>query len=201
MRIGIFGGSFDPVHYGHLLLAEYCREQARLDEVWFVPAATAPHKRQSALASGESRARLLRLAIAGHEAFRVSDLELRRGGISYTAETLESIHAERPEAELFLLMGADSLRDLPNWRRPETICRLAWPLVVGRHGSPPVDFSVLAGILSPERIERARQFAVEMPLVEYSSTEIRRRVAAGKSIRYQTPDAVVALIDEQGLYR
>ena len=119
MRLGIFGGSFDPVHYGHLLLAESCREQCRLDEVWFVPAAAPPHKRSRELTAGQHRIEMLRLAVGGHAAFQVSTLEIERGGLSYTVDTLAEIQQHQPAAELFLLMGADSLVDLPSWREPD----------------------------------------------------------------------------------
>jgi nicotinate-nucleotide adenylyltransferase len=200
MRLGIFGGSFDPVHYGHLLLAESCREQARLDEIWFVPAAVPPHKRDKTLTSDKHRVEMLRLAIGGHEAFVVSTIELDRGGVTYTFETLEQIHHERPGNELFFLMGADSLRDLPTWRKPERICELAIPLVVHRPDSPQVSFDELAKIVTPQRLQQFRQYNVVMPLVDFSSTEIRRRAAARESIRYRTPAAVVKYIETHGLY-
>src|SRR5262249_55888086 len=130
MRLGLFGGSFDPVHYGHLLLAETCREQCRLDAVWFVPAAVPPHKQARELSSAENRVEMLKLAIAGNEAFSVYQMEIERGGVSYTVDTLEQLHAEDPTRELFFLMGADSLADLPTWRNPRRICELAIPLIV-----------------------------------------------------------------------
>ena len=117
-RLGIFGGSFDPVHYAHLLLAESCREQCNLDEVWLLPAASAPHKLQRQPTSARHRVEMLRLAIGGHRALHVSTLEIDRGGISYTFETLEAIHQQSPETELFFLMGADSLEDLPHLAQP-----------------------------------------------------------------------------------
>ncbi len=200
MRLGIFGGSFDPVHYGHLLLAEFCREQARLDEVWFAPAAVPPHKQNDTLSPDKHRVEMLRLAIGGHEAFVLSLLEIEKGGVNYTYETLERIREERPGDELFFLMGADSLADLPTWRKPERICELATPVVVARPGSPPVDFSAVDQFLSEDRIERAQALAVEMPLIELSSTAIRTRVREGQSIRYQTPAAVVQYIAANGLY-
>ncbi len=115
MRLGILGGTFDPVHYGHLLLAEQTREQCGLDRIWFLPAAVPPHKRSAPLTPGARRIEMLRLAIAGHEAFEVSTLEIDRGGVSYTLDTLSAVRQQQPEAELFFLMGADSLRDLPTW--------------------------------------------------------------------------------------
>ncbi|MEQ8790355.1 MAG: nicotinate-nucleotide adenylyltransferase [Pirellulaceae bacterium] len=201
MRLGIFGGSFDPVHFGHLLLAESCREQCRLDEVWFVPAAVPPHKQEDERTEAKHRVEMLELAIAGNPAFRVSTLELDRGGVSYTVSTLAAIGEQQPEAELFLLVGGDSLRDLATWREPERICRLATPAAVGRVGSPPADYSSLEPIVSAERLAHIRRHAVEMPLVDLSSTDIRRRIAAGRSIRYMTPRAVEMYISQHGLYQ
>ena len=202
MRLGIFGGSFDPVHYGHLLLAECCREQCRLDRVWFVPAAVAPHKIGRTLTPGPQRVDMLRLAIGGQEEFAVSTVEaLDRGGVSYTVDTLETIHAEQPEDELFLLVGSDSLADLPNWREPRRICELALPVAVCRAGGPPADFGAIAPLVSAERSEAIRQQQVEMPLVDLRASEIRRRVATGLSIRYRTPRAVEKYIEAESLYR
>jgi nicotinate-nucleotide adenylyltransferase len=201
MRIGVFGGSFDPVHYGHLLLAEVCRDSLELDEVRLVPAAVAPHKQGQNLASDVARMEMLELAIAGHPAMRVWDVEIQRGGISYTVDTLTALRDEQPDDDLFLLMGADSLGDLPNWRLPEAICGLACLVVVNRPGTDPVDFAVLAGVTSPQRRMLFEQHTVEMPLIGLSSTEIRSRIAAGKSVRYQTPRAVEAYIDAKNLYQ
>ena len=135
MRLGIFGGSFDPVHYGHLLLAETCREACRLDEVWLIPAAVPPHKRDREISPARQRIDMLELALAGNDHLRVSTLEIDRGGVSYTVDTLRAIKDDRPAADLFFLMGADSLRDLSTWREPAEICRLAYPLVVRRSGA------------------------------------------------------------------
>jgi nicotinate-nucleotide adenylyltransferase len=201
MRLGLFGGSFDPVHYGHLLLAECCREQARLDEVWFVPAAVPPHKQQKEPAPDAARVEMLELAIGGHEAFRVSRIEIERGGVSYTVDTLREVKRVRPGDELFFLMGGDSIRDLPTWKEPEAICQLALPLVVRRPNSPEPDFAALAKVVSSERIEAIRRQQVDMPQVDLSSREIRQRVAERKSIRYRTPRAVEKYIETHGLYR
>jgi nicotinate-nucleotide adenylyltransferase len=201
MRLGVYGGSFDPVHYGHLLLAECCRETLRLDEVWLIPAAVPPHKQARDLAAAKTRLEMLELALGGHEQVRASDLEIERGGVSYTAQTLASIHDTHAEATLFLLMGADSLHDLPTWREPARICELAIPAVVRRGGSPEPDFSVLASLVSAERLATIRAAQVEMPLVELSSTDLRRRAAAGQSLRFRTPRAVEKYIETHGLYR
>ena len=201
MRLGVFGGSFDPVHYGHLLLAETCREQCRLNEVWFVPAAVPPHKQDRMLTAARQRIEMLELATGGHDAFVVSPLEIERGGVSYTVDTLAAVKAQRPAAELFLLMGADSLQDLPTWREPARICELAIPIVVRRAGSPPPDFSCLSRDVPVDRLELFRQHQVEMPIVEFSSHDLRARITAGHSIRYRTPRAVEKYIETNGLYR
>jgi len=200
MRVGLFGGSFDPVHYGHLLLAEACREQCDLDEIWFLPAAVPPHKQGSSLSSGEARAEMLELAVAGNTGFLVSRFELDRGGVSYTVDTLRHFSEETPEAELFFLMGADMLHDLPNWREAETVCRLAVPIVAQRPGEDAVDYGGLAPVASAERIARFRDFQIDMPQIDLSSSEIRQRVAEGLSIRYRTPRAVQKYIQTHGLY-
>ncbi len=200
MRIGILGGSFDPVHHGHLLLAESAREQCRLDQVRFVPAAVPPHKQSKILAPAKARVEMLELAIAGHEAFLVSHIELDRQGVSYTVETLAEIHAEHPDAELHLLLGADMFFDLPTWRQPERICELAIPTVVSRPDSPEPDYGILRELASPARIAVFENTRVTMPLVEYSSTEIRRRVVEGLSIRFHTPRAVEQYILSNSLY-
>ena len=200
MRLGIYGGSFDPVHFGHLRLAECCRDQCPLDRVWFLPAAVPPHKPDGLDTSGHDRAAMLEAALAECKGLEVCSLELERGGVSYTVDTLAEIAAERPEAELFWLLGADMLVDLPTWYRPEEICRLATPLVVGRPNAPEPDFERLSGALSPERIDEIRSQQIEMPPVDASSTGIRRRVARGESIDDLTPRAVAEYIAEHGLY-
>lgn len=201
MRLGIFGGSFDPVHYGHLLLAECCRETLALDEVWLVPAAQPPHKQDRRLAPGKARLEMLELALADHESMRPSALELERGGVSFTVDTLEAIRQAQPQAELFLLLGADSLRDLPTWHQPQRILELAQPVAVRRGGRPEPDYSVLAGLLPPPQLEAIRQLQVEMPLIELSSTDLRRRARLGLSLRFRTPRAVEEYIRSHGLYR
>jgi len=201
MRLGIFGGSFDPVHYGHLLLAESCREQCRLDRVWFLPAAVPPHKKGKVLAPAKGRVEMLELAISGNEQFAVSTLELDRGGISYTVDTLRAITAQQPGDELFFLMGADSLHEMVTWREPAEICRLATPVVVHRADSPPPDFAVLGDLVAVQRLTEIRSCQVEMPIIDLSSTDLRQRAASGRSLRYRTPRAVEKYIETQGLYR
>ena len=200
-RIGILGGSFDPVHYGHLLLAESCQQQCNLDEVWFVPAAMNPHKPAGTNASDEQRVEMLRLALAGHSGFDILEMELDRGGASFTVDTLELLHTQFLDHEFFLLLGADSLADLPAWKDPQRICELAVLSVVRRLGCEPVDMDVLAEIVTAEQLQQIRMSQVEMPGMELSSTRIRERVRDSKSIRFRTPRAVEMYIETTGLYR
>lgn len=201
MRLGIFGGSFDPVHLGHLVLAESCREQCQLDQVRFLPTGQAPHKQNDNVISGKHRIEMLRLATAGHEAFMVDPLEVERGGTTYTFETLEYFRETMPEAERFFLVGADMLNDLPNWRNVAEVCELAVFVSVRRAGEPEPDFTPLENIATPERIEQFRQHQVEMPELGLSSTVIRRRIAENLSVRYRIPRAVEEYIVAHGLYR
>lgn len=200
MRLGLYGGSFDPIHYGHLLLAECARETLRLDEAWLMPAAVPPHKQTRELAPAKHRLAMLELALAGHEQIKSSRLEIDRGGVSYTVDTLATIHDQHPSATLFLLMGADSLHDLPTWREPARICELATVAVVRRGGSPEPDFSVLKPIVSDSRLQTIRAAQVQMPLIELSSTDLRHRAATGQSLRFRTPRAVEKYIETHALY-
>jgi len=201
MRLGIYGGSFDPVHFGHLLLAESCREECRLDEVWFMPAGTPPHKQSGRLASPKDRVAMLRLATAGQPAFRVDTREIDRGGVSFTVDTIEQLRNERPDDQLFLLLGADTLADFPNWRSPARIAALAVIVSVRRAGATPVDHSRVAATIGPSAYEQLLAHQVEMPQVDFSSRDLRARLAAGKSIRYRTPRPVERYLEEAGLYR
>lgn len=200
MRLGVFGGSFDPIHYGHLLLAECCRDARRLDRVLFMPTAVPPHKQGRPLTAAAHRVAMLELAISGNPAFELSRHEVDRGGVNYTVDTLTHLQRQHPEVELFFLMGADMLLDLPHWRDAKMVCQLAMPVAV-RRGTSELEFQGLGEIASPARIEQIRHHQVEMPRVEISGTDIRRRVAARQSIRYQTPPAVVQYILEHGLYQ
>jgi nicotinate-nucleotide adenylyltransferase len=201
MRLGIFGGSFDPVHFGHLLLAECCREQCRLDAVWFLPAAVPPHKQDRELTPAAQRIEMLELAIAGNPAFSVCRYETDRGGVNYTVDTLAHLLEEDPSRELFFLLGADMLLDLPHWRNAARVCELAVPVAVHRPGSDPIDFECLQGIATTDRLALVRQHQVEMPEIGIRSTELRRRVQTGLTIRYRVPRAVEIYVDTHGLYR
>lgn len=200
-RIGILGGTFDPIHVGHLLLAEMAREALRLDEVRFIPAATAPHKLDKQSAEGKQRLELIRLAIGGNRYFTADDRELRRSGVSYTVDTLTELCAELPKAELVFLMGGDSLAELHTWREPARICELAFVAVLARGGLPTPDLQQLKVYLPTEQHAELASHLVPMPQMEISSSDIRARIAQGRSVRYQLHPAVAAAIEAQGLYR
>lgn len=201
MRTGIFGGSFDPIHHGHLLLAECCSKQAKLDGVWFMPAAKQPHKPSGAVASEEQRVEMLRLALLDRPGWITTMVEIERGSVSYTVDSLRELSKAYPEREWFLLMGADTLHDFSNWREPQTILQMATPLVVHRAGEPPADFTVLADLVNAGRLQAIAAQQVDMPATEISSSEIRRRVAAGEAIREMVPDAVAEFIRSENIYR
>jgi nicotinate-nucleotide adenylyltransferase len=201
MRLGVFGGTFDPIHYGHLLLAECCREQCRLDRVLLLPAAVPPHKQGRTLSPADCRVAMLEAAIVGNGALAVSRHEVDRGGVNYTVDTLGHFRQLDPQAELFFLLGADMLADLPHWRDAARVCQLATLVVVGRPDSSPLELRHLEGLATPERIEVIRRHLVNMPRIGLSSSEIRRRVAADLSIRYWVPPPVEEYILQHGLYR
>jgi nicotinate-nucleotide adenylyltransferase len=198
MRLGVFGGTFDPVHYGHLLLAEQCREQCALDEVWFVPAGQPPHKPAEGITRAAARIDMLEFALAGCREFAISRIEVEREGPSFTVETLEQLAEEDVTRELFLLIGADSLADLPTWRQPQRIVELATIVVVNRGKFDEEILRWPAASLGAAAADRFR--FVEMPGVDISASDIRRRVHEGRSIRFLTPRPVAMFIAEHGLY-
>jgi nicotinate-nucleotide adenylyltransferase len=200
MRLGILGGTFDPVHYGHLLLAECCREQCGLDRVWFMPTAVPPHKQSAEITPASHRIEMLSLAIAGNPLFEVCRYEADRGGVNYTVDTLSHFQREDPSRQLYFLLGGDSLADLPTWREPGQICELATLVVVRRPEMAELDFAALEGIVSTPHIDAIRRNVVEMPRIDLSAREMRALVAAGKSIRYRTPRAVEKYIETHELY-
>jgi len=197
MRLGIFGGSFDPVHNAHLAIARACQQQAKLDEVWFTPTAIQPLKQYGPRATNANRLEMLRLAIQDEPTWRVCTIEIDRGGLSYTVDTLRQIHEELPDVDLFFLIGADALQDVAKWREPREIFRMATPLVVYRAAQPAPDFEQLKLLCTADTPPQL----VEMPATDASSSEIRRRVAAGESIGSLVPRAVAEFIAQHGLYR
>lgn len=202
MRLGIFGGSFDPVHSGHLELASCCQRQAALDQVWFVPAAVQPFKQHGPIACDDHRCAMLRLAIADQSDWLISSIEIDRGGVSYAFETVREIHASHPDWRLFLLMGADSINHLPAWKNPDEICRYATPLAVRRPGQPEPDYSALASILDSQRwAEMLELGPIEMREMPVSSSAVRILAGQGTSVEHLVPPAVAKYIAAHGLYR
>jgi nicotinate-nucleotide adenylyltransferase len=187
MRLGLLGGSFNPIHHGHLITATRAAEAVRLDRILFIPAARSPLKRSKELASDRDRWELLRLAIRGNPLFRASDLELRRGGVSYTVDTLRELR-RTTKARLFWILGADAARQLPRWKAPDEVKALAEIVVVARPGDS------VSRKMSKDPVVRA-------PLLEISSSEIRERARKGLSLRYLVPEAVERYIRRKGLYR
>jgi nicotinate-nucleotide adenylyltransferase len=196
MRLGLFGGTFDPIHLGHLILAEQCREACALDRVWFVVSGAPPHKLGGRTAVVH-RLEMLRIAIAGHFAFEASEIEAVGPGPHYSVETLERVRREHPGDELFFLIGGDSLVDLPCWREPRRIAELATIVVVNRPGIEEFDPASLPDFGPGAHALRS----VAITPVGIASTDLRRRLAAGKSVRYMVPRGVEAYIEAHGLYR
>lgn len=198
MRMGILGGTFDPVHYGHLLMAEICRQELGLEQLRLIPAGAPPHKPDHPISDGHARADMLEFAVAGYPEFVVDRRELKRTGPSYTVDTLTELKAASPESERFLLMGADSLRELLTWRQPQRIAELATIVVCNRPGVPLPDSSQVREWVG-EEIARRVQF-VRIPGTDLSATEMRQRVRSGLGLRFMTPRAVEAFIREHRLY-
>lgn len=196
MRLGIFGGSFDPPHLGHLILAESARSALRLDQVLFVPAADPPHKRGLPMTPAVHRVEMVRRAIANNADFALSDLDLTRPGPHYTVELLRLMGSAYPSAELYFLMGGDSLRDLPTWRDPAGIIAQVPLAVMARPGAQP-DMAALETLI-PGLSQRV--MLIDAPEVAISATLIRDRCRAGQSIRYLVPDSVAQYITAQAIY-
>jgi nicotinate-nucleotide adenylyltransferase len=201
-RIGIFGGSFNPIHMGHLILAERVREARSLDRVIFVPAGRPPHKPEQPMAAPAHRLAMVRLAIAGNPVFDSTSVELDRSGPSYTLMTVRHVRESlSPATRLFLILGGDSMRDIHTWWHVETLLREAEIICFDRPGFPAEDaIAELAERYGREWAEKARELKVDGPLLAISATDIRRRISAGLSVRYMVPETVCAYIREHGLY-
>ena len=185
--IGLFGGSFDPVHHGHLLVAQVAAEKLRLDSLRFVPAREQPFKVGQHRTSSDHRAAMLTLAVAGTPGFSVERSELTRPGPSYTVDTLRHLREREPGAEFMILLGADAAADLPAWKEADQLPRLAHIAVFTRPGSPVPELPWAT-------------VAVEVPGIDISATEVRRRARARQSVRYWVPDAVAEYITAHRLY-
>jgi nicotinate-nucleotide adenylyltransferase len=190
-RIGIFGGSFNPPHVAHLIGAEFAREELGLDTVIFMPASVPPHKQKMRLPDALLRLRMVQAAIDDNPCFEASDIELKREGPSYTVDTLRALKRSHPDAELVLIIGMDNLEIFHSWRSSDEILSLAelGVMVRPRYAKEKV---------KPELLERVR--FVEIPLMEISGTEIRKRIESGRSVRYMVTDPVLAIIEQESLY-
>ena len=200
MRIGVFGGTFDPVHVAHLIIAEQCREQARLDQVWFVPAARPPHKQDRAVTPFTHRVQMLALATAGNPAFRIDELEKDRPGSSFTVDTLVELQRQHAGTDFWLILGSDCLPDLPHWRQPARIAQLVGFLIWERPGWPTWPIEKLRAALALPASQEVRLCLARGPLVDISSSDLRQRAAEGRSLRYLVPRAVECYIETHQLY-
>jgi nicotinate-nucleotide adenylyltransferase len=197
-RIGVYGGTFDPIHVGHLAAAEAVRDAIGLDRIVFVPNWQQPLKQASPSAGPQARLEMVRRAIAGNPAFLISEVELRHRGASYTIDTLDALRREYGGTELCFILGVDALNQLARWREPGRILREYAPIAMLRAGWPGPDWPAIEAIdESARRLVRL----VQVPALDIASSELRSRVAAGRSIRYLVPDAVREMIERDGTYR
>lgn len=198
-EIGIMGGTFNPIHIGHLMLAEWAMDAAELDEIWIIPAGITRGKAEQDILPGKERLHMAQLAVRGNERMRCLDVEVRRQGYTYTYETLEELKAGFPDVKFYFISGADCLFSMENWKCPEKIFQNCTLIAAVRN-----DVSMEAA--EEKRKELLQRFGGEIILLPFvrmsvSSSEIRQRVAEGKSIRYMVPDSVKKYIDEKGFYR
>lgn len=198
-RIGIMGGTFNPPHMGHLMLAEWAREAAKLDEVVFMPAGFPYMKEDDGILSGDKRLRMTQLATQGYAAFSVSDFEVSRDGYTYTCETMEQLHKAHPTDHYYFIIGADCLFTMEKWKDPERIFASCTVLAASRNGSPMEKLGKKRQEL--EKRYQAEILLVQFPSIEISSTMIRERARLGRSLKYLVPDPLIEYITENGLYK
>lgn len=197
-KVGIMGGTFNPIHNGHLFLAEHACEQAGLDYVMFMPTLNPPHKADIALVSAEHRINMVKLAIKSNPKFILSDLELNRPGLTYTSDTLNILKEREPDTEFYFIVGADSLMMMPNWRNPQTVFSLSVIVAGGRADYSMEQLKKQAKYL--EETYKGKVILLDMPTMEISSEKIRDRLSNNKSVRYYVPDEVLSYINENNLY-
>jgi len=198
-KIGVFGGTFDPVHMGHLIIAEDLREFYDLSRVIFVPARVPPHKAGKAITPGEHRLAMLKLAVKGREGLEVSDMELKRAGKSFTIDTIRALKKKK-DAEYFFFAGSDSIKFLPEWKEVDELLKECTFVLMIRPGFMLDEMSIAAKKLKRETIERLERNLTVVRQVDISSTEIRKRVRAGRPISHLTPPAVAQYIEKHKLY-
>jgi len=199
-RIGIFGGSFDPIHLGHLLMAEQFRSELSLDTVKFIPAKISPFKLNYTPTADKHRLEMLKLAIGAHPNFEIDPIEIQRGGVSYTIDTVEQLQSNQPDATWFLLIGADSLKDFKKWKSPGKLLQSVQLVVARRGGCPEPDWKELDGLASEETLRAIQEIRLDIPVMEISSTAVRQRIETKRSIRYLVPAPVEVYIQEHQLY-
>lgn len=199
MRVGIYGGTFSPVHNGHVAAAKAFMEQMWLDILYVIPTGVTPHKTMKGDATAADRLEMCRLAFAGMEGVIVSDLEMRREGKSYTVDTLRQLYD--PDGRLFLLMGTDMLLTLDKWREPEEIFRLCYPVYIRREEDGALDAAIVEKIKSYQEKYGKVVRRIVAPAIEISSTDVRAAVAEGFPIEGAVPSSVAAYIRDRGLYR
>ena len=197
-KIGVMGGTFDPIHIGHLMLAEWAADAAGLEQVWFIPTGHSYMKAERNIQPGNERLHMVKLAVEGNDRLKCLDLEIERGGYTYSYETIEELHELYPQHQFYFIEGADCLFTMENWKCPERL--LAGCTIL----------AAVRGDVSSERLEEKRtellaRFGGEIFLIPFlqmsiSSTEIRRRLSCGESVRYMVPDKVLQYIQQKGLY-
>ena len=192
VKIGILGGTFDPIHLGHLVLAEQVREKLKLDRVIFIPSASPPHKTNRKLSSAKDRFRMTVLALEGNPKFSISDMELKREGLSYTVDTLRTLKKTYRNSEIFFLTGSDVLDEIDTWKDPEQIYKLVKVVIAIRPGFDDFD---------PKEYYARKGIIIPITGVDISSTKIRNMVKSRKSIRYLVPAKVEEYIKKKKLYR
>lgn len=196
MKTGIMGGTFNPIHNAHLMIADFAREEFGLDRILFMTSGNPPHKTKKKLADAVLRHKMMQAAIAGNPEFLAEDYEVRRGAYSYTADTLRFLKQKYPEDAFYFIIGGDSLRDLPTWYQPEEILNLATILAFARS----FGFDMEQAIHTAQTRCGGEIYQVHAPVLEISSSFIRSRIRQGKSVRYLLPDAVLEIIREYHLY-
>ena len=199
--IGLFGGSFNPIHNGHLIAARAVGDLLGLSRVVFIPSPNPPHKEGADLADAADRLEMVRLAIAGETGFDCSDIEIGRSGPSYTIVTVEAFRRIESGRPLFWIIGADSLGELHTWYRVGELADLCRIVTAARPGFDRPDLSALSRVLTADQVRRIEGDILATPRIDISATEIRRRVSAGQSVRYLVPDAVLEYVRRRGLYR
>ncbi len=198
MRIGVFGGTFNPPHIGHLLLATEAKDLAELDKIMFMPCANPPHKPNLRIPDGEHRLKMVELSIEDNPDFEVSDMEVQAGGKSYTAKTLERLQQMYPDDTLCFIVGADSLCEMESWFCPSEIFKRAELVVACRGGMKEAELNVAIDFYKQKYNARIRK--IDMNIIEMSSSDIRKRIQTGKSVRYMMTDKTIEYIRQTGIY-